>query len=232
MVVVWIILLLASLVGYGVLMAYTLPNTFLKTGFIVTDSNDRGLKNVKETTGRTIVYQPTIKYRKYVPQYLISERNGKKILKCKVASNVKYLDYDVVMFNGLRKAFKVVNVKELIEDGYTEELPIDDDTAYVSLVINGVNDLVYPHKALKPVTKGKILSYILSCTGITVLQVFLMKLCCSYAFGGVFREIFMISASSTLGTVLLAVIAVVFNLTFILCALLKGRRGGSKKGVK
>lgn len=230
MVVVWIILLILSLVVYALLMAYVLPRSFLKTEYIVGESNDRGLKNVKETTGRTIVYQPAMKYRKYVSQYLISERRGRKILKCKVEPNVKYLDYDVVLFNGVRKAFNVINVKELTENGYTEELTIDNETAYVSLVINGVNDTVFSRKTLKPVSRGKITTYILACTGLTILQVFLIKLCCSYVFGGVFREIFMVSTTSTLVTVLFAVIAVAMNLTFILSVILKSNRQSAGKG--
>lgn len=77
MVVVWIIVFVLSFVVYAWMMAYLMPRKFLKTEYNVEQSNDRGLKNVKETTGRSIVYQPQLKYRKYVPQYLISERNGK-----------------------------------------------------------------------------------------------------------------------------------------------------------
>ena len=57
-----------------------------------------------------------------------------------------------------------------------------------------------------------------------------MKLCCSYTFGGVFRESFMVSTTSTLITVLFAMIAVTMNLTFILSVILKSNRQGAGKG--
>lgn len=127
MTMVWVIVLIVTVALYGFLMAYVLHCSFLKTEFVASESHDRGLKNVKETTGRSIVFQPSMKYRKHVTQYLISERNGEKILLCKLAENVRYIDYDVVMFNRFRKVFNVLNCKELIKEGhaYTEELAVE-----------------------------------------------------------------------------------------------------------
>ena len=228
--IMWAILLILSLAAFAFLMAYVLPHIFLKTKFMVEKSGDRGIKNIKETTGRTIVYQPAVKFRKYVSQYLISQNGAQKVLVCKAMAGVEYLDYDVVMFNGMREAFRVINVKELIEDGYTEELVLDEETAYVSLVLNAVNETELPNEKVKPVSRGKIATYILSCTGLTILEVFITKLCCSYAFGGVFREIFMLSTTSMLTTLLFAVVAVAINITFILVALLKNRHKGNDEG--
>lgn len=232
--VVWMVVLAISFAAYGFLMTYVMPHYFLKTEYAVTETSDRGIKNVKETTGRSIVYQPAMKYRKFISQYLISERDGKKILKCKLAPNVEYVDYDVVMFNRFRKAFNILNVKELCENGYTDELELSKDTAYVSLLVNGVNDasetqnVGVTDKTLKPVTKRKMAMYALACSGLTVVQVFLVKLCCSYAFGGVFREIFMTSGTSNLLTLLLSAVAVIINVIFIFCALNSNRKDASK----
>ena len=137
----WVITLIGSVAVYVFLMTYLFPQILLKTGLIIPTPRDRGIKNIKETTGRTIVYQPAIEYRKYIPQYLISERNGKKILLCKVSPNVKYIDYDVVMYDGTNQVCKVVNAKELIEnDMYTEKMTLGANVAYVSIIINAVNN--------------------------------------------------------------------------------------------
>lgn len=232
--IVWIIVLIVTVALYGFLMAYVLPRSFLETEFVASESHDRGLKNVKETTGRSIVFQPSIQYRKYVEQYIISERDGEKILLCKLAENVRYIDYDVVMFNRFRKVFNVVNSKELIqaEHAYTEQLPLDEDTAYISLIVNGVNDENFETNAMKPVSGGKLAGYLLASSALTVLQIFLMKFCCSYIFGGVFREVFMSSEQSTYLTLIVALVAVFVNVLFILAVVLKKNRKGIRKGEK
>lgn len=230
--VVWIIILVVSILTYGFLTMYVLPRTFLKTEFVSFTSRDRGLKNIKETVGRSIVYQPSKQNRKYISQYVISDRKGKKVLVCKTAPNVRYIDYDVVMFNGINKAFNVINSKELIERGRTERLELDENTAYVSLIINAVNEESFKNKVVKPVPGGRITWYAIVCGLMTVLEVFFMKLCCSYGFGGVFREEFMLSLPGTLFTVLFAAVAALINVGFVLIVVLRKNRKETAKGEK
>ena len=230
--IVWIIILVVSLAVYGLLTMYVFPRSFLKTEFVSIKAHDRGLKNVKETVGRSIVYQPSKENRKYIPQYVLSHRKGKKVLVCKTAPNVRYLDYDVVMFNGIGKAFNIVNSKELIERNRTEKLELDEDTAYVSLVINAVNEEQFKHRVVRPVPGGRIAWYAVVCGLLTMLQVFVMKLCCSYGFGGVFREEFMLSLNGTLFTVLFAVVAALINVAVVLIVVLRKNRTETVKGEK
>ena len=229
---VWIAALVLSVGLYGFLMVYVLPRTFLKTGFASIRTKDRGIKNVKETVGRTIVYQPSMDIRKYVTQYLVSDRKGKKVLVCKTTPSVRYLDYDVVMFNGFNKPFKVVNAKELIENGYTDKLALDEQTAYVTLILNAVNDEEFKPDVIKPVSGGKIRLYALTCALLGFAQVFLMKLCCSYAFGGVFREEFMLTLQSNMVTVLCGVVVAIINVTLVLVSALRRNRARRAKGEK
>ena len=221
----WIITLLASVALYVFLMTYLFPQILLKTGLVIQVPKDRGIKNIKETTGRTIVYQPAMPYRKYIPQYLLSERNGKKILLCKVAPTVKYIDYDVIMYDGVNQVCKVVNAKELIEKkGYTDEMSIDSDVAYVSIVVNAVNDGMVTEKRRKPITTKKIVWYLGACVVTTVLEILLIKLCCSSLFGGVFREIFMAKGSSIWTTVIFTLLATAANVGFVVWAIKKNNR--------
>lgn len=229
---VWITALILSIAVYGFLMAFVLPRAFLKTELVNIKAKDRGIKNVKETVGRSIVYQPAMKIRKYVTQYVLSERKGKKILICKTAPDVRYIDYDVVMFNGINKPFKAVNAKELIENGYTDKLTLDPETAYVTLVINAVNDEKFKQKVIKPISGGKITLYAITCALLAFAQVYVMKLCCSYAFGGVFREEFMVTLQSNVITAICGALAAIINVTLVLVVTLKRNRAQQVKGEK
>lgn len=228
----WITLLIVSILAYAFLMAYVLPRAFLKTEIVAMKARDRGLKNIKETVGRSIVYQPSMEARKYVTQYVISDRKGKKVLICKTHPDVRYLDYDVVMFNAFNKPFKAVNARELVENGRTEKLELDKETAYVSLIINAANDEKFKRKLIKPVSGGKIALYALTCALLAFAQVYLMKLCCSYAFGGVFREEFMITLQSNMVTIFCGVAAAIINVALVLTISLKRNRAEKVKGEK
>ena len=227
----WIITLIASVFVCIFLMVYLFPNVFLKTGFVVPTVKDRGLKNIKETTGRTIVYQPSLAYRKYIPQYLISDREGERILLCKIAPNVKYIDYDVVMFDGANNVCRVVNAKELIEnEGYTEKMSLDKDVAYVSIVVNEVNEEVLTENKTKPIVKEKIVWYSLACALTTFLEILLIKVCCSSLFGEIFKESFMVEWTSVWLTVGVALASLVVHLAVIFCAIYKNNRVRTNKG--
>ena len=227
----WVITLIASVVAYVVLMACVYPYVLLKTELVIRTPRDRGIKNVIETTGRTIVYQPGLEYRKYLPQYLISERNGKKILLCKLTPDVKYIDYDVITYDGFGRVRKVINAKELIDEvGYTQKMPLSRDVAYVSIVVNEVNDSVITQKKNKPITKWKIAGYSIACILTTVFEIFLIKLCCSSMFGGVFRESFMIKGESIWLTVGIALGAALVNLAFVVVAIGKNNRWKLMRG--
>ena len=226
----WIAILTLSIAVYGLLMAVVLPRAFLKTELVEIKAKDRGIKNIKETVGRSIVYQPSVAIRKYVTQYVVSDRKGKKVLICKTRPNVRYLDYDVVMFNGINKPFKAVNAKELIENGYTDKLTLDPETAYVTLVINAVNDEQFDEGVIKPISGGKTTLYAITSALLAFVQVYFVKLCCSYAFGGVFREEFMITLQGNIITAICGGIAAIINITLVLAVTAKRNRAREVKG--
>ncbi len=227
---VWITLLILSVALYTVLMVLVLPRTFLKTELVNIKAKDRGIKNVKETVGRSIVYQPSLKIRKYIPQYVVSHRKGKKVLICKTSPDVRYIDYDVVMFNGINKPFKAINAKELIENGYTEKMMLDEETAYVTIVVNAVNDEKFKEDVVKPVSGGKITLYALTSALLAFVQVFLMKLCCSYAFGGVFREEFMLTPEGNIITLICGGVVAIVNIILVLVSAARKNRAQREKG--
>ena len=51
--------------------------------YTITKSLDRGIKCVLEKSGKSMVFEPEVKWRKYVKQYILSERNDVEYLTCK-----------------------------------------------------------------------------------------------------------------------------------------------------
>ena len=102
--------------------------------------------------------------------------------------------------------------------------------AYVSIVVNQANDVVMATRKTKPVTPGKIVGYSFACMCTTVVEILLIKLCCSGMFAGVFRESFMLQGDSVWLTVLIALAAGVINLTFVILAILRNNRWKLRRG--
>ncbi len=229
MTVLWIALLIASLVVYGLLMGRVFPRRFLKRGYAITATADRGVKMVKETNGRSIVYQPSIRNRKYIPQYILSERDGQKKIICMVADNVKYVDFDVLMFNGQKKPFAAKNVKQLVKGKYLEEIDLPEDVAYVCLVINECNDVKFNVQLLDAIPSGKIASYVFLSALTTILMILVAKVCYAFAIGGVFKYSFLLEPNSLLITATFAGIALIVQTICILCITARTKRKKKSK---
>ena len=101
MIAVWSIVLGGSLVVFAALIAVVFPRIFLKEGEIDTPPSDRGLKKVKEPNGKSILFEPSVEMRKYVRQYILSERGEKKVIVCRLDEEISYLDYDILLFDCL-----------------------------------------------------------------------------------------------------------------------------------
>ena len=233
MIAVWAVLLILSVVVYGILVALVIPNVFLNTGFAMAEPTDRGLKNIVEPNGRTIVYQPSLRSRKYIKQYLISQRGERKILLCKTDERVEYLDYDVAMYDRRKHIVKVLNVKELIKTaGYTQELELPEAVSFVSVILNQADDVVFNEKLLKSVSKGKMGGYIVVSSLFTVFEIFFAKVCCSNVFGGVFKESFLVETTSTVVTGLFALVALAVNIVVAVIAIKRRNGKPAKEGEK
>lgn len=203
--VVWSVLLGLAVLVSVVIASVLLPKTFLKTRYTIERSGDRGLKKIQEKNGQSILFEPIVKWRKYVKQYILAERKGKKELICKIDSEIEYLSYDIVLFNSLDEAFDVITVKELIENkGYTKRVALPSQTSYVSLSVNAVDGVSFEENITKKVKAGKLAKFLLLCSFCILLEVFAVKICCANVFGGVFRESFVLNVESTLATLIIA----------------------------
>lgn len=81
------------------LYTVVLPKFFIKYRYRIGTPADRGLKIARGENGQSIVYEPACTLRPYIRKYILSEKDGKKSLICKIDEGVGYLDYDVVLFD-------------------------------------------------------------------------------------------------------------------------------------
>ena len=202
-----LIVLVVSVIIYIALMTMVLPKGILKVVYKVNEPTDRGSKKCLFEGKNCIVYNSSKENRQYIKQYILLQEEGYKSLKCKLAPLVDYLDYDVVLFDRYNKVFGVINVKEdILGFELTRSTRLPDETAYVRIVIRKVNKLTLTKKPLVKIKGGSIFGFGLVATLMTAIEAFIVRACCSYSFGGLFRESFI---SSTQGILFIGILAVV-----------------------
>jgi hypothetical protein len=228
---IWYLLLCLVIGGSLALAAFVLPKIYLSTRYTITQPTDRGIKKILEKSGQSMLFEPALKYRKYLKQYVLAERYGKKELICKLDENVSYIHYDIVLFNNRDEVFQVLTVKELIEkQGYTKVVDLPDETSYVSLAINEVDGKTFPDNLTKKIKKGKLKNFLLVSSLLIIMEVFCIKVCLGNIFGGVFREIFILSERS--GYLTLLIIGVLILINCLVVGIAMRIRSGKKVGRK
>ena len=229
---IWVMFLIFTVVAYIGIASIILPRYYLKTRYTVEKSNDRGIKKVLEFTGQSMVFEPEIRWRKYVKQYVLSERDGEKKLTCKISENITYLEMDVVLFNNQDKVFSVLKVKDLVDkSGYTKTVDLPDQTSYVSIVVCKVDGEEFDDHLTAKVKGGKLFRFLLACSFLMVMEIMCLKVCCANLFGGVFKESFVLNWESTKVTLIMAVVAIVVNVIVTAIAI-KVREVNYRKGNK
>lgn len=210
----WIVVLAVSVVVYFMLTVFVAPRVFLVSGFSGMSHAGTGLKSYRTPGGRSSVFAPDAKTRKYIKQYVLSERNGRKIMVCKIEPSLSYLEFDVAVFDLSGEAITVLTVKEIIENrGYTSAIELPDETAYASLVLRRADGRVFPASGGNArVSRGRVALYMLSSGVLTVLEILCIKFCLSGMFGGLFGESFMVSPVVLLVTAIICAVAVAVNI--------------------
>ena len=185
-------LLLAAIAFFAISATFVLPKMFLKNKYSLKATEDRGVRRYRlGDSDSAVSYEPSLSVRKYIKQYVLVKKGADKSIKCKIAEGISYIDFDIVLFDVGDNAFDVLNSKDVIgPDGYTKELPLPTDTAYVSLIVRKVNDEPYMQDkglkvAVSQIIKFGIVNIIFS---IAFAVCFLFGF--SRLFGGIFRETF------------------------------------------
>ena len=226
MIALWIVLLVLVLTVAIVVAAVVLPKKYLKTRYTLTKTRDRGIKAVEETNGRTIVYEPAMEYRKYIKQYLLSERGDKKQLACKLGDDISYLAYDVAVFNNRDELVTVLTVKEKVEDmGITSPVDLPASTSYVGLTVTAVDAEKLPVPMTAKVKAKHALAFLFWSTLCVVVETLCVKVCFANIFGGVFRELIIMDGVSALVTAgMLVGVCLVNVLVCLIAILIRGRK--------
>lgn len=228
---VWILLLLAIVGAFLAIVTLLLPKLFLHNKCAISSSADRGIKHTVNKSGESVLYEPSLPVRKYIKKYVLDRRGDKKVLVCKLGKKIKYLDYDIVVFNSENKVKCILNVKEALADsGYTRVIQLPDDAAYVSININEADSDVLTHRILSRVSIVKILIYAVCSAALIALTAIGMQFCCSHIFGGIFVESLLYESNSLAVTLIIGgiVAAVDFVLTLLL-VILRNRKSASKR---
>jgi hypothetical protein len=230
--ILWFVLLVLIIAIFIFINAIILPKIFLVATYKVSDSADRGIKTIDEVGGRSVIYAPNLDARKYIEQYILSERGGKKYIICKFNCFVKTIDYDVVLFGGFGEVCKVINVQEIAGDNYVSKpVEIPAETAYATVIVNAANGKKFKSPAVKSVTLKRLVWYSVCCAISIAACVLCVKYCLAKLFGGLFDEIFLVSLYSNLVTVLLAIILIILNvLAAILIVRLKNQKIKGESG--
>ncbi|MDE5943505.1 MAG: hypothetical protein K2H30_04780 [Clostridia bacterium] len=211
--VVWSIVLAVLVAAFVLIHVLVLPKAFLRTDFGRLPVTGRGVKSVDGESGPSMVYEPDIKAAKYIKQYVLSERGGKKFLLCKIDEKIKYIDFDIAVFDRDGNTVKILNVKEIISrQGFTEVCELPEETSFVTLSLNEVNGQK-KGRGLHGEISPKNLAWYLSLSAVAdLLGVVFAKICLTQMFGGIYSESFFISGKDWLYTFLIAAGAVAFNL--------------------
>ena len=128
-----------SMLLYIAAMGWGLPRLFLRTKYRPVMLHARGLRRCLYNGKRCVVYERGMNWRRYITRYLLCQGEDCKLLKCQVVPAVRFMEYDVVLFNRYNRIFDVMSVREALNSPYTQLLRLPDETAYVSIQLRRVN---------------------------------------------------------------------------------------------
>jgi len=230
--VIWGALLIFVVAISAYFTAVVLPRIFLRLRYTITDSKDRCIKRIYEVNGQSLIFEPEEKWRKYVKQYILAERHGKKEFICKVDKDLNYIVLDVAVFNCQNKLCDVIRIKDFVgESGMTGVVTLPEETSYVSVNVVRVENDLFEDKLSGTLAKGRMFKFVLVNAMLIVVESIWIKICMANLFGGIFRESFVMNLESLITTLLMAGALIIIN-TIVAAIALKIRAGKYKVKVR
>lgn len=231
----WYILLVASCVLFVTIQFVILPKIVATLRYGNVAPRGRGCRIIKESAGKSIVYDAASDMADTIPQYILSERNGKKVLVCKLNDSVRTIDYDVALFDKNGEIFNVLNVREKVgRVGYAREVALPAETEYVSIYLNAADGERRGNGAPSgKIPKVRLLIYVSAFIASVFLCVWLMRIGIAHVFGGVFDESFLADWNMILNIFYLCLIVVALDVIIALVLLKvknKGKKGRKSRG--
>ena len=154
-----IVMLIASMVLYVYLFYSIVPRFIMKLSCKKENTRDRGIKKFKYPNGRAVLYEPEFAVRDFITNYVLYTEDGYKYIKCKVASHVNALKYDVYAFDNKDDLIDIVNVLEIVANNeFTDSVLLPPETSYVRLVLRRANDEYASNEILVHYSKKRTIS--------------------------------------------------------------------------
>ena len=211
--VLWILLLAVSISLFVFVEVFVLPKMLFQHNYAVRKIKDRGIKTEQRGDEEIIVYEPDLLMRKHVHQYMLIKRQKGKFLMCKIDEGLAYLEYEVVVYGKNNRILTILNVKDRIKRaGFTEELELPQETAFVSVLVSEVDRKRFVNNLFAPIKSGKVVLYsVLSFFAIITLA-FVVRISIAFILGGIFRESVLLSSEGNIITALVALGLGILNL--------------------
>ena len=166
---------IVSLILYVFLTACLLPKLLLIPSFNAAHIQDRGIKKYLFEEGRAIVCQPAPAVRAHIPQYILSDNNGERFLKCMLSPQVYSLKYRVLTFDVNDRPLQVLDVEDPVKSrGVARSVPLPLNTAYVSISVMDVNGKKLPASPVA-FSRVKLLIYLASTVAMTIAEALMIK---------------------------------------------------------
>jgi hypothetical protein len=163
-------ILIAGIGIYAVLVSRILPGFFLSPlkGRAL---SERGVRKCVFPGGRSVTYEPKLNIRKYINQYVLFAKDGRKYMKCKINDKVKSLKYEVVVFDRKDRATDAFEITETVgDDGFTAEVMLPAHTSYIHLQLCEVNGVELKEKDYEVYSRKNAVRFI-SCVFALTLAV-------------------------------------------------------------
>lgn len=188
----WILLLALGIVLFAFFTIGVFPKMFLKNKYRITKPLDRGLKKYRfSDTEYAVLYEPSLEARNFITQYILAKKDGKKFIKCKIAPNIAYIDFDIILFDSHGKSFLVMSSMDVIgNDRLTQETELPKETAFVSVLVNQVNDTVIRQEKNVQTKVSSIMMFGLATLASSMVLAICFVFSFSRIFGGLFKESF------------------------------------------
>lgn len=210
----WILFLVMLCAVFVVLHIWLLPKYFLKFKYDINDISARGIKRIQDKRGVSLIYEPDAQTRPYISGYILSERGGKKFAVCQTENSIRFLDYDILLFNGAGKLYRVLNIKEkLVREGMTDEIELPQKTSFALIHVNAADGIKSGNRKPYRISSLWLSLFIALCLLVETLGFFAVRACIAYGFGGIFAEKYLIYSFNLIYEIVgLAMLVIIVNL--------------------
>ncbi len=96
----------------------------------------RGIRKVVFDDGRGVVYLPDIETRRYIEEYAVFEKDGRRFILCRIDPHISVIRYDIASFDLKGRLLDIQSISERIsKSGSTSTVALPAKTAYAQVFV-------------------------------------------------------------------------------------------------